>query len=159
MLEQKYFHIFILIHLSWVPLRRSIETSKIFIYFEIQFWQSYEDNEEIMSMTQQNNETEFQPIEQQQQIETSATTSPTSVRNSSIELQSEATAQNESTEIPVLKQNSVRVAKPSTPIPKSFCSIDNSDEDDDDDFNPFKVSDSLFQLNLILSIADDPTLI
>ena len=111
-----------------------------------------------MSMTQQNNETEFQPIEQQQQIETSATTSPTSVRNSSIELQSETTNQNESTEIPVLKQNSVRVAKPSTPIPKSFCSIDNSDEDDDDDFNPFKVSDSLFQLHLILSIADDPTL-
>jgi hypothetical protein len=113
-----------------------------------------------MSMTQQNNETEFQPIEQQQQIETSATASPTSVQNSSIERQSETTAQNESTEIPMLKQNSVRVAKPSTPIPKSFCSIDNSDEDDDDDdFNPFKVSDSLFQLNLILSIADDPTLI
>jgi len=99
-----------------------------------------------MSMTQQNNETEFQPIEQQQQIETSATTSPTSVRNSSIELQSETTAQNESTEIPVLKQNSVRVAKPSTPIPKSFCSIDNSDEDDDDDFNPFKVSDSFISI-------------
>ena len=130
-----------------------------FDFFQTRLFQSYEDNEEIMSIYI---ETEFQPIERQS--ETSTT-----VRNGSIDLQPEpssttlistsistattttttatsstATATNDSIEFPV-KPTSVRSAKPPTPIPKSFCSIDNSDEDDDDDednFNPFKVRHS-----------------
>ena len=78
-------------------------------------FQSYEDNEEIMSMTaeESRDEPDFQPRFDR-------------APSQSFEPeQSMATA-------------SARVAKPPTPIPKSFCSFDS--EDDEDAFNnPFQV--------------------
>ena len=73
--------------------------------------QSYEDNEEIMGMTECQvppEATEFQPSGEETQVEAKE-----------------------------FVQNTGRAAKPSTPIPKSFCSID--DDDDDDSYNPFQV--------------------
>ena len=88
--------------------------------------QSYEDNEEIMGMTECQvppEATEFQPSGEETQVEAKE-----------------------------FVQNTGRAAKPSTPIPKSFCSID--DDDDDDSYNPFQVcihSFDQFFINWIFS--------
>ena len=86
----------------------TVSNIKITFYFLLQ---SYEDNEEIMGMTECQvplEATDFQP-------------------SAGEETQIEAKE---------FVQNTTRAAKPSTPIPKSFCSID---DDDDDSYNPFQV--------------------